>query len=64
MILNSVACCRETFTGTVKDVALGTYRGTSLIRNNPSLESYLRLMPRALWWSSGGRLVLMSEVPL
>ena len=27
------------------------YRGTSLIRNNPSLGPYSRLMPRALWWS-------------
>jgi len=27
------------------------YRGTSLIRNNPSLGPYRRLMPRALWWS-------------
>ena len=29
------------------------YRGTSLIRNNPSLGLYSRLMPRALWWSYG-----------
>ena len=27
------------------------YRGTSLIRNNPSLGPYSGLMPRALWWS-------------
>ena len=27
------------------------YRGTSLKINNPSLEPYSRLMPRALWWS-------------
>ena len=27
------------------------YRGTSLIRHNPSLGPYRRLMPRALWWS-------------
>ena len=32
----------------------GTYRGTSLLRNNPSLGCYSRLMPRALWWSYGG----------
>ena len=37
------------------------YRGTSLIRNNPSLG---RLMPRALWWSYGGGFFLVSEVPL
>ena len=29
----------------------GPYRGTLLIRNNPSLGPYSRLMPRALWWS-------------
>ena len=27
------------------------YRGTSLIRNNPSLGPYSKLMHRALWWS-------------
>ena len=27
---------------------IGTYRGTSLIRNNPPLGTYHRLMPRAL----------------
>ena len=27
------------------------YRGTSLMRNNPFLGPYSRLMPRALWWS-------------
>ena len=42
----------------------GTYWGTSLIRNNPSLGPYRRLMPRALWWSYRGGLFLMSEVPL
>ena len=30
------------------------YKGTSLIRNNPCLAPYSRLMPRALWWSQGG----------
>jgi len=30
------------------------YRGTSLIRNNPSLGPYIRLVPRALWWCWGG----------
>ena len=29
----------------------GVYRGTSLIRNSPSLGPYSRLMPRALLWS-------------
>ena len=29
------------------------YRGTSLIRNNPLLGPYSRLMPRALWWGGG-----------
>ena len=38
------------------------YRGTSHIRNNPPLGPYSRLMPRALWWSYGGGLFLMSEV--
>ena len=28
-----------------------SYRGTSLIRNNPSLGPYSRLMLRALSWS-------------
>ena len=37
-------------------------RGTSLIRNNPTLGPYSRPVPRALWWSWGG--VRMSEVPL
>ena len=41
-----------------------SYRGTSLIINNPSLGPYSRLMPRALWWSLEGGLFLMSEVPL
>ena len=42
-----------------------TYRGTSLIRNYPSLGPYSRLMPRALWWSwEGGGVYIMIEVPL
>jgi hypothetical protein len=41
-----------------------TYRGTSLIRNSADLGPYSRVMPRALWWSQGGGLFLMSEVPL
>jgi hypothetical protein len=39
-------------------------RGTSLMKNNPSLGPYSRLMPRALWWSQGGGGGVMSEVPL
>ena len=40
------------------------HRGTSLIRNSASLGPYGRTAPRALWWSQGGGLFLMSEVPL
>jgi hypothetical protein len=40
------------------------YRSILPIRNSTSLESYGRTMPRALWWSQGGRSFLMSEVPL
>jgi len=40
------------------------YRGTSLTRNSAPLGPYSRTMPRALWWSEGGGLFLMSEVPL
>ena len=29
----------------------GLYRGTSLVRNNPSLGPYSRIVSRALWWS-------------
>ena len=42
----------------------GVYRGTSLIRNRPPLGPYSRTMPRALWWSYGGREILVSEVSL
>jgi len=42
----------------------GRYRCTSLIRNSAPLEPYSRNMPRTLWWSWGGGLFLMSEVPL
>ena len=41
-----------------------SYRGTSLIRNSAPLGPYSRTMPRALWWSEGGGLFLMIEVPL
>jgi len=40
------------------------YRGTSLIRNSAPLGPYIRTMPRALWWSKGAGLFLISEVPL
>jgi len=40
------------------------YRGTSRIRNSAPLGPYSRSMSRALWWSLGGWLFLMSEVPL
>ena len=42
----------------------GEYRGTSLMRNSAPLGPYSRTMRRALWWSEGGVLFLMSEVPL
>ena len=37
---------------------------TSLIRNSDPLGPYSRTIPRVLWWSQGGELFLMSEVPL
>ena len=40
------------------------YRVTSLIRNIPLLGPYSRTIPRVLWWSGGGGLFLMGEVPL
>ena len=42
------------------------YRGTTLISYDtaPPLEPYSRTMPRALWWSQGEELFLMSEEPL
>ena len=40
------------------------YRGTSPITNSAPLGPYRGNMPRALWWSQGGRQFLMSEVPL
>ena len=39
-------------------------RGFSLIRNSAPLGPYSRNMRRALWWSWGEGLFLMSEVPL
>ena len=41
-----------------------SYRGTSLIRNCLLLGPYSRTVTRALRSSSGGRQILMSEVPL
>ena len=40
------------------------YSGTSLMRNTPLLGPYSRTTPRVLWWSLGGGVFLMSEVPL
>ena len=40
------------------------YKGTSLKRTPPPLGPCSRNMPRVLWWSYGGKLFLMSEVPL
>jgi len=42
----------------------GGYRVTSLITSTPLLVPYSRTIPRVLWWSQGGVLFLMSEVPL
>ena len=39
-------------------------RGTTLIRNSPTLGPYSRTTPRAFCWSYGGWVFLMSEVPL
>ena len=44
--------------------AVGLYRSTSLIRNSSPLGPFSRTVPRALWWSLGGALCMMSEVPL
>ena len=38
------------------------YRGTSLIRKRLPLGPYCRTMPRALWWSWGGRLFLIAQL--
>ena len=40
------------------------YRGTSLIRNRPTLGPYSRPMPGALWLSQGCWRFLMSEATL
>ena len=39
-------------------------RGASLMRKSPSLGPYRRPMPKALWWSEGVWLFLLSEVLL
>ena len=43
---------------------LPPYRDTSLLRNHPTLGTYIGPTPRALWWIQGGGLFLMNEVPL
>jgi len=51
--------------GVLGNDAIGSCRGTSLIRTPPLLGPYSRTIPRVLWWSRGeGGLFLMSEVPL
>ena len=42
----------------------GAYRGTSLIRTSAPLGPYSRTISRAIWWSWGKGLLLMSEIPL
>ena len=48
----------------VQELVCRVYRAASLIRNTPLLGSYSRTSPRAIWWSWGGGLFLLSEVPL
>ena len=53
----------------VHGLGLGVYgsgddTGTSLIRNAPLLGPCSRTIHMVLWWSWGGGLFLMSEVPL
>ena len=43
---------------------LRVYRGAFLMGDSAPLGTYGRNMPRALWWSYGRRLFLISEVPL
>ena len=40
------------------------YRETSLVRNCAPPGPYSRIITRFLWWSQGGGLFLMIEVPL
>ena len=60
--VSSTICCHESAPWPLCTHV--QYRGTSLIRNRPTLAPYSRLMSRALWWSQGGWRFLMSEVPL
>ena len=46
------------------DLCGGAYTGTLHMINRAPLEPYRRTMPRAPWWSQGGVLFPMSEVPL
>ena len=60
---------RETCRGVLEGVPQASllwrvYRGTSLIRNSLLLGPYSMTVPGVLWWSYGGGLFLMSEVPL
>ena len=60
MVASSQVVVSET-----QSVTLGfaAYTGPSLIRNSSPLGPYSRYMPRALKWSEGVGLFLMSEVP-
>ena len=49
--------------GGLDDVAV-VYRGTSLTRNTPLLGPYSTTTPRVIWWSQGGGMFLMNDVPL
>ena len=51
-------------TGTEAQSERAEYRDTSLMRDSAPLGPYSRNMPRALWWSYGVGLFLMSEVSL
>ena len=62
VVLESRSCCYQA--GATSSLSCAPCRGTSLIRNSAPLAPYSRNMPRALWWSWGGLLFLMSEVPL
>ena len=50
--------------GNLPERELGGYRGTSLIRNSAPPGLYSKNMHKALWWSWGGGLFLMSVVSL
>ena len=62
-----VSYCQELRRCTHRDTEtmnLQDDRGASLIRNSAPLGPYSRTMPRALKWSQGEELILMSEVLL